>query len=115
MSKIKKVLRPIDYCPFPPNTPECDKWIQDYITKPLEGEEGEFALRPIDSCPFPPNTPERDKWIQDYITKPNLTLNQIGQKTTINFTSNPGQAIKAVETLEKGVKKQREEQTQGEE
>lgn len=51
-------------------------------------------------------------------TKQNLTLQQIGEKTTRDFSSNPEQASKAFETLETGVRTQeeiKEGQTQGEE
>ena len=47
-----------------------------------------------------------------------LTLNQIGQETKDDFTSNPAEAIEAIEVLDNGVKIQekiKEGQTQGEE
>lgn len=47
-----------------------------------------------------------------------LTLNQIGQETKDDFTSNPAEAIEAIEVLDNGVKTQekiKEGQTQGEE
>lgn len=63
LSNNKKPIKPIDYCPFPLDTPECKKWMQEYVL--TEREDG---TKPMDDCSFQPYDIERcNDWIENYI------------------------------------------------